>query len=928
MKKLRLLFYKCGLILVSFLIFSRIAAPFPLAGSLWAADQDTAKIIVPTVKKGPPPSVPVVFVSRERLSTWRGGHIGPPVDVAGRELTPGGRLMVWRPDGSVTELTKDAGLYDVQQPDVSFAGDKVVFSAVTSAGGQWRLWEIGLDGRNPRQLTFDDRDLPIPSDPRNPDANDEVFGRYGDFGAVYLPDGRIMFVSTRYMTLSGSCGQRGQNLYVLDPATLGIVRRTTERAGAIDPLVLQDGRIVFSHWIDATNVPSDMGAGLRPLETEYNFAPSSWGIWAMNPDGSDAARYAFIRGGLVDEGGVHQPHELPNGDIVVSYRQTRNLLQDTLPSAITVIKPGAVPFHPLRFLGNPFVLEAPHSMGPAPLPDGRLVCSYTPRVTVRKNLNGIRSAKYDFGLYLTDPSFKTISLLYNDPQHDELDAVAVVVRAAPVLADGPDANTISDDPTVDLKTTATLINSNVYADLPLQVTELPSPRVGTVAWIDIFDDTQTFTTSDEFPLLRKQMPRLVQRAPVSAEGAFSATVPADRPLLFTLVNQDGVAVRSPMSLKLPGQAGESLTHSFNGHDYLRPNATIQCAGCHRGHMVRPDLAKEAKPNLARLATATASSQRNGFYEGAHRVNDLMLSGPGGAYSWITGEGTGAWVRLDWPMAVSVDKIMLYPVVNQKVLVTEATVTLSDGATFQAGPLTSNGAPVEVPLDRIHAVSWLKVSVDKKQTSLAGLAEIVVNGPAGDVNIADVPPPAPVNLRATEGTIGLAWGRNAKRFDEPAVAGYRILIGTSSGVYERAIDVGNVSRHLMRDVLEDAKTYYFVVKSYNVYGTESTLSSNEVQATALAPRVTAIEPGHGPVGGGTQVTVKGENFYRGEGVRLLIGDLHAREVRVIDDKTLVAVTHDHSAGTLDVKVSNPDDLSGVLAGGFTYDQPRTTKWQEN
>jgi hypothetical protein len=923
MKRTRLLFNTSSLLMVHFLIICGFGMALLPTDCFWAAENSAVAPINPTMQSGSSPNVPIVFVSRDRMSTLQGTYIGPPVDISRRELTPGGRLMLWQPDGIITELTRDAGLYDVQQPDISFTGDTVVFSAVTAPLGQWRLWEMGLDGKNLRQLTFDDRNIPIPPDPHYPRANDSIFGRYGDFGPVYLPDGRIMFVSTRYLTLSGSCGQRGQNLYVLEPATGIIARRTTERSGAIDPFVLHDGRIVFSHWIDAMNVPSDMGSGLRSLETEYNFAPSSWGIWAMKPDGSDAARYAFILGGLVDQGGVHQPHELLNGDLVVSYRQIQNLLGDTLPSAITIFSPGAVPVHELQFLGNPFSVEGPHALGPAPLPDGRIVCSYTPYATVQRDQDGIRSANYDFGLYVTDPSLKSISLLYNDPQKDELDAVAVVARTAPIVPDEPDVDSITDDPTVHMNTTAALINSNVYSDLPLHVTELPSPRVGTVAWIDIYDDSQQFETSDDYPLLRKQMPRLVQRSSVSADGSFSATVPADRPLLFTLVDKDGVAVQSPMSPKLSNQPGESLVHSFNGHDYLRPNATVHCAGCHRGHMMQPDLVKAARPNLARLAVASASSQRNTFLQGAHRVNDLRLSNPTGAYSWMTLKGRGSWVQLNWSMPVTVDKITLYPVVHPNVFIKEAVITLSDNSQFQVGQLPKDGTPVDITLDGLHTITWAKFTVARTRTILVGLAEMVVNGPAGEVKIADVPPPAPVNLKATQGTVYLTWDRNTRGTEEPEVAGYRILFGTSPGVYDHSIDVGNTNSHLMRDLLEDSKTYYFVVKSYNIYGTQSTSFTNQVHAAVRGPKVASIEPDHGPVAGGTMVTVKGENFHKG-GVRLRIGDFQAMNVRVIDAKTLIAVTHSQSPGIADVKVSNPDDLSGSLPGGFNYDLPQGVK----
>jgi len=41
---------------------------------------------------------------------------------------------------------------------------------------------------------------------------------------------------------------------------------------------------------------------------------------------------------------------------------------------------------------------------------------------------------------------------------------------------------------------------------------------------------------------------------------------------------------------------------------------------------------------------------------------------------------------------------------------------------------------------------------------------------------------------------------------------------------------------------------------------------------------------------------------------------------VDENTITAITHWHAAGTVDVVVSNPDDLFGVLPNGFTYQKP--------
>ncbi len=860
------------------------------------------------------PDVPIVFVSRNRLETLDNIYVGPPVDIKGRELTPGGRLMVWYPDGSVTDLTAGTPLYDVQQPDVSFDGTKIVFSGVQANKRPWRLYEIGIDGTGLRQLTPNQRGFAIPADPQSPRRNQNRFGRFGDFGPTYLPDGRIIFVSTRYATLSGSCGQRGLNLYVLDPATGEMHRRTTERSGAIDPTVLTSGRVLFSHWFDAMNAPALDGPGLRALEYDYNFAPSFWGVWSMNPDASGASRYAFTRGGIRDGGGIHQPRELPDGDLVVTFRGSGGLLGHTLVSAITRIKPAPAAPYNLRFLGDPNKLEAPHAMAPAPLADGRIVCSYTPTAEMKVDWRGRRTAEYDFGLYVVDEAMKTLALVYNEPGTDELDAVAVYPRSATILPDGPKADLINDDPAVDLGTTARMINRSVYAETPLDAVYLPSPKVGTVARLDVYDDSQTFQTSDEFPLLQKQMPSLIGSYPVEADGSFDVTVPADKALMFVLTNVNGVAVSSPYSPTKEDRPGGWLTHTFNGHDYLRPDAVIECKGCHKGHMFRPELLADAQANLSRLAIASSSSEPNQFYGGAWRVNDLRLADRLGRFAWSTDEGSGAWIQLDWPMAIEATQAVLHPVTARGTRVRAGTLTLSDGTTLEIGPLPEDGSPLVIQFDAPRTISWIRFTVDETATRIAGLAELVVNG-APDVALPDTPPPAPTNLTVTEGVLRLGWNP----VTDPGLAGYKLYYGSAPGQYVDSVDVGDVSSFIMRDRVSDGETYYVAAKAYNVHGTESETFSNEVSATAAGPVILAVEPDHGPIGGYTPFTITGGNF-ASSGVRVRMGGSHALRVRVVDEGTITAQSHWHSAGAVDIKVCNPDDLCAVLEDGFTYEKP--------
>ncbi len=86
-------------------------------------------------------------------------------------------------------------------------------------------------------------------------------------------------------------------------------------------------------------------------------------------------------------------------------------------------------------------------------------------------------------------------------------------------------------------------------------------------------------------------------------------------------------------------------------------------------------------------------------------------------------------------------------------------------------------------------------------------------------------------------------------------------------------------------------------------------------TSQPPTVTSISPTFGATAGGTLVTVSGTNFVTG--ASLSIGGVAATGVTVVSSTTITGTTGPHAAGVVDVVVTNPDTLTGTLAGGFTY-----------
>ena len=180
----------------------------------------------------------------------------------GMMAVPGGRLLVLdglRPGGKVTALApvEDFGLPrsgSFWRADLSFDAGKVLFCYKAHDEKSFHLYEINIDGSGLRQLTF---------------------GDYDDLDPIYLPDGHILFTSTRgntyircmpytYCYILARCDADGQNVYILS------------QNNECDwlPTLLNDGRVAYSRW-------------------EYH-DKALWRIqslWAMNPDGTNVATF-------------------------------------------------------------------------------------------------------------------------------------------------------------------------------------------------------------------------------------------------------------------------------------------------------------------------------------------------------------------------------------------------------------------------------------------------------------------------------------------------------------------------------------------------------------------------------------------------------------------------------------------------------------
>lgn len=154
--------------------------------------------------------------------------------------------------GTVTRLVSDAQ-GAVRDPQVHYHGNRILFSYRKGGTDFFHLYEVKIDGSGLQQLTD---------------------GPFDDIEPSYLPDGGIVFCSTRakrwvpcwytQVATLHRCGSDGGNIRMLSS---NIEQDNT-------PWVLPDGRILYTRWeyVD------------RSREHFHH-------LWVMNPDGSAQMTY-------------------------------------------------------------------------------------------------------------------------------------------------------------------------------------------------------------------------------------------------------------------------------------------------------------------------------------------------------------------------------------------------------------------------------------------------------------------------------------------------------------------------------------------------------------------------------------------------------------------------------------------------------------
>ncbi len=191
---------------------------------------------------------------------------------------PGGALRIFDVNtGNTTTLIE---LKDgvVRDPELSFDGKKIIFSMRKNKDDSYHIYEIDTDGSGLRQLTFAEG--------------------VSDIDPLYLPDGGILFSSTRQPKYCMCNRHIMCNLYRMEADGANITQIGVSTLFEGHSSLLSDGRILYDRW----------------EYVDRNFGDAQ-GLWTVNPDGTKHSIY--YGNNTKSPGAIIDGRQIPGTDQVI-----------------------------------------------------------------------------------------------------------------------------------------------------------------------------------------------------------------------------------------------------------------------------------------------------------------------------------------------------------------------------------------------------------------------------------------------------------------------------------------------------------------------------------------------------------------------------------------------------------------------------------
>jgi hypothetical protein len=458
-------------------------------------------------------------------------------------------------------------------PDVSFDGTRMVFAGKRQATDPWNIYEMNLDGSAVRQVTHD------AGDARNPIYQGRMYVITSD-----RPWDQFTFVSSRAGEINEYGRQPATSLYSCLSDGSSVRRLTFNPSSDFDPVVLPDGRLLFSSWQRAT-----LEHGLQGRVS----------LFAMLTDGLD---YALFVG--------------PEG------RRIKHMPCVTDERTVVFVEADRVGWDGAGSLASVSLRRNLHSYRPITKPADGLFATPAPLhgneiLVSRRRQDGGGT----HGVERLDLVTGRRQPVFDDPDYHDIQAKAVVVRPRPDGRSSP----VSDD-----RPNGVLYGLNVYdSDLtgrgwiePGQALRL---RVleGIPRTMPAHPSTEPAT--DTAPLLPR---RLLGEIAVEQDGSFNVEVPANVPIELQLVDEYGLALRSCSWI------------------WVRNRETRGCIGCHEDGERTPEnrfVKALAAPSIA-LTLPPDQRRTVEFGRDVQPIVTVRCSTSGCHANGVTAEGIGNFVQ--------------------------------------------------------------------------------------------------------------------------------------------------------------------------------------------------------------------------------------------------------------------------------------------
>jgi hypothetical protein len=188
---------------------------------------------------------------------------------------------------STTPGTLGSGVYT--HPELSWDARKLLFCFKGSPDGNTCIYEIGVDGQGLRRLAD-----PSPTCVRYKGSQS---GQH-DLAPAYLPDGRIVFLSTRPSGLVPCANEGVSILHVMNADGSNLRPISVNNVNEFDPCLLPDGRILFGRW-----------------EYVDKNALTIQSLWTIHPDGSEET--ALFANNLVFPEAILDARPVPNSHLII-----------------------------------------------------------------------------------------------------------------------------------------------------------------------------------------------------------------------------------------------------------------------------------------------------------------------------------------------------------------------------------------------------------------------------------------------------------------------------------------------------------------------------------------------------------------------------------------------------------------------------------